>query len=126
MRPWKVVLLVDLALALGLGGGYLWWARENRALRQDLATARRAVEAQRGAERSWTARGIVRLVQRGQGVLWLTHETIPGLMEGMTMPFEAADEKLLDGLAPGDAVRFTLRAQNARLLVVAIEKEGPS
>jgi len=104
VRPWKVVLLVDLALALGLGGGYLWWARENRALRQELATARRAAEAQRGAERSWTARGIVRLVQRGQGVLWLTHEAIPGLMEGMTMPFEAADEKLLDGLAPGDAM----------------------
>jgi Cu/Ag efflux protein CusF len=58
--------------------------------------------------------------------VWLTHGDIPGLMEGMTMPFEAADARLLAGLSPGDRVRFTLKHQDGRLRLVAIEKEGPS
>jgi Cu/Ag efflux protein CusF len=123
MRLWKVVLLVDVALALGLGGGYLWWAREVRQLRQELATVREAARP-RVADGAWTARGIVRLVQRDAGVVWLTHEDIPDLMEGMTMPFHAASEKLLEGLSPGDPVRFTLKAQDGRLLVTAIRKDG--
>lgn len=123
MRLWKVIVLVDVALALGVGGGYLWWAREVRQLERELAAARQAAEARRLAEASWTARGIVRLVQRSQGVVWLTHETIPGLMEGMTMPFPAADGAVLDGLRPGDPVRFTLRREDGRLVVVAIEHE---
>lgn len=125
MRLWKVIVLVDVALALGAGGGYLWWAGENRALRQQLAETRRAAPA-RPASQVWNGRAVVRLVQRSQGVIWLTHEALPGLMEGMTMPFEAEREQLLDGLAPGDPVRFTLRQQGSRLLVVAIEKETPS
>lgn len=124
MRLWKVVLLVDLALALGLGAGYLWWARETRQLRDEVAALRQAAAPR--ATGSWTADGIVRLVQPGPGVVWLTHGDIPGLMPGMTMPFEAASARLLDGLAPGDRVRFTLRQSAGRLLVVAIEKEGPS
>jgi Cu/Ag efflux protein CusF len=124
MRLWKVVLLVDVALVLGLGGGYLWWAREVRQLRQELETTREAAQPRAVAGGSWTARGIVRLVQRDPGVVWLTHEDIPDLMEGMTMPFHAASEKLLEGLSPGDPVRFTLKAQDGRLLVTAIKKEG--
>ena len=124
MRLWKVVLLVDLALALGLGAGYLWSARENRRLRDEVAALRQAA-APRAAD-SWTTDGIVRLVQAGPGVVWLTHGDIPGLMPGMTMPFEAASPRLLDGLAPGDRVRFTLKQSAGQLRVVAIEKEGRS
>ena len=40
------------------------------------------------------------------------------------MPFQAASEKVLDGLSPGDPVRFTLKADDGRLLVTAIKKEG--
>jgi len=127
MRLWKVIVLVDVALALGAGGGYLWWAGQNRALRQELAEARRAGGAAgRPASQTWSGRAIVRLVQRTQGVIWLTHEALPGLMDGMTMPFETEREQLLDGLGPGDPVRFTLRQQGTRLLVVAIDKETPS
>jgi Cu/Ag efflux protein CusF len=126
MRLWKVVLLVDAALVLGLGGGYLWWAREVRQLRQELAATRDAAQSRAITGGSWTARGIVRLVQRDSGLVWLTHEDIPDLMEGMTMPFHAASEKLLDGLSPGDPVRFTLKAEDGRLLVTAIRKEGAS
>ena len=123
MRIWKVVLLVDLALALGVGGGYLWWAREVRTLRQELAAARQAVETRLAGERSWTVRGIVRVVLPSQGAIFITHETIPDLMAGMTMGFETEEPKILDGLRPGDPIRFTLRQQGQRLRVVAIEKQ---
>ena len=56
------------------------------------------------------------------GAVFLTHEAMPGLMEAMTMGFEAENPKLLDGLAPGDPVRFTVRKDGERLMLVAIEK----
>ncbi len=123
MRIWKVILLVDLALALGVGGGYLWWAREVRTLRQELAAARQAAETRLARERSWTVRGIVRVVLPSQGAIFITHETIPDLMPGMTMGFEAEDPKILDGLQPGDPIRFTLQQQGQRLRVVAIDRQ---
>jgi Cu/Ag efflux protein CusF len=122
MRLWKAILLVNLALALGLAGGYLHWSREVRRLHADLASARQAV-ASRGAVGSWTAHGIVRLVLRDQQAIFLTHEAIPGLMEGMTMGFETADPRLLAGLTPGDRVIFRLEQRGNKLLVVSIQKE---
>jgi Cu/Ag efflux protein CusF len=43
-------------------------------------------------------------------------------MDAMTMGFETDNAKLLDGLAPGDAVRFTVRREGERLVLIAIEK----
>ncbi len=122
MRLWKAIVAVDLALALGVGAGYLWWGREVGALRQELAGVRAGGGAAAGA-RAWSAHGIVRLVARDQQVVFLTHEAIPGLMEGMTMAFEAAEPAVLDGLAPGDRVVFTLEQRGGRTVVVRIEKE---
>jgi Cu/Ag efflux protein CusF len=123
VRLWKVVLLVDMALALGVGAGYLWWERDVRTLRAELAAARRADATGQASGRSWTVRGIVRGVVPSQGAVFLTHEAIPDLMAGMTMGFETADPKLLDGLKPGDPVRFTLQQQGQRLLIVAMERQ---
>jgi Cu/Ag efflux protein CusF len=52
----------------------------------------------------------------------LTHEAMPGLMEPMTMGFEAENPKLLNGLSPGDPVRFTVRKDGERLILIFIEK----
>ena len=38
------------------------------------------------------------------------------------MAFEPADSTMLNGLAPGDQVHFTLQKQGERLILVAIEK----
>jgi Cu/Ag efflux protein CusF len=123
MRAWKVVVLVDLALVVGFGGGYLWWAREVRSLRQNLA---RAAEAGNRAEGdgAWTTDGIVRATLPQLQAAVITHGRIPGLMSGMTMGFQAEEPALLAGLAPGDRVRFTVRRDGPRLLLVRIEKEG--
>ncbi len=122
MRLWKVVVLVNLALALGAGLGYVRWARENQDLRAQLTRARDAASRAQSSERTWVVRGIVRSVVPRLGAVFLTHEEIPGLMTGMTMGFEAEDPAILTGLAPGDRVRFTLRQKDDRLLLVAIEK----
>jgi len=122
MRLWKVILLVNLALALGVGLGFLRWAREVRDLRQELAKAREAASPRQVGPRSWTVNGIVRLVLPQAGAVFITHEAIPGLMQAMTMGFEAEDPKILDGLTPGDPVRFTVREKGERIFLVAIEK----
>ena len=125
MRLWKAVVLVNLALGLGVGVGYLRWAAENRALRAALAQAREEATRRESGERTWVVRGIVRSILPRLGVAYLTHEAIPGLMDPMTMGFEAEDAKILAGLKSGDAVQFTLRQKNDRVLLVAIQKTGP-
>jgi Cu/Ag efflux protein CusF len=120
MRLWKVIVLLNLALGLGIGLGYLRWAREVRVLQDEIARLR--AEATRPGPSSWTVRGIVRSVIPKLGAIFLTHEAMPGLMDAMTMGFEVEDPKLLEGLAPGDPVRFTVRKDSERLVLVAIEK----
>jgi Cu/Ag efflux protein CusF len=120
MRLWKVVVLLNIALGVGVGLGYLRWAREVRSLQDEVARLR--AEATRPGPQSWTVRGIVRSVIPKLGAIFLTHEALPGLMDAMTMGFEADDAKLLDGLTPGDAVRFTVRKDGDRLVLVAIER----
>jgi Cu/Ag efflux protein CusF len=123
MRLWKAIVLLNLALGLGVGGGYLWWAREVRALREELTRARETAARGQAGPRVWSAHGIVRLVLKDQNALFLTHEAIPGLMEGMTMGFQTVGGVILDGLAPGDRVLFTLEMRDGRVLVVGIQKE---
>jgi Cu/Ag efflux protein CusF len=120
MRLWKVLVLLNLALGVGIGLGYLRWAREVRGLQDEIDRLR--AEAARPSVQSWTVRGIVRSLIPKLGAVFLTHEALPGLMDAMTMGFETDDPKLLDGLAAGDPVRFTVRREGEKLILVAIEK----
>ena len=123
MRLWKAVALLNLALGIGLLGGYLWWGREATRLRRETT-----VTIQAGAagleEREWTARGVVRSVIPEINVLVLTHEDIPGFMPSMTMGFRAANPQLYAGLQVGDVIRFTLKGVPPNVTIVAITKEG--
>jgi Cu/Ag efflux protein CusF len=126
MRLWKVVVLVNLALGIGVAAGYLRWGREARLLREELVAGQAARPEAPGGERSWSVRGIVRGMVPGVGAVILTHEAMPGLMGPMTMAFEADDPKILAGLEPGDRVRFTVRHAADRLVLIAIAKDaGP-
>jgi Cu/Ag efflux protein CusF len=119
VRAWKVVLLVDLALALGVTGGYAWWGREVARLQDELRTARAAVQ---GGEREWTVHGVVRAVLPDLNVLVFTHDDIPGYMPSMTMGFRVASPQVSEGIRIGDAVRFTLKGVPPNLTVTAIQK----
>jgi Cu/Ag efflux protein CusF len=123
MRPWKVVVLVNLALALGVGGGFLWWGRQVARLQRDLAAARAQAAT---AERQWTVAGVVRAVLPELEVVVLTHEEIPGVMAPMTMGFRASSPKIYEGLGVGDAVRFTVRGAPPNVVIIGMEKIAPA
>lgn len=118
MRPWKVVLLLNLALALGVGWGYLWWGRQAARLQRELITTRSQAAA---VEREWTVNGVVRAILADLDVVVLTHEEIPAYMPPMTMGFRAASPKIYEGVRIGDAVRFTLRGAPPNVKIVALE-----
>lgn len=119
MRPWKAVLLTNLALVLGVGGGYVWWGREAERWRREVAEARSASAT---VERQWQVRGVVRAVLPEPGILIITHEEIPGWMPPMAMGFRTASPRIREAVGVGDEVRFTLRGVVPNVLVTAIEK----
>jgi Cu/Ag efflux protein CusF len=120
MRLWKVIVLLNLALLVGLGLGALHGARQARRLEAEIARLRAAAE--QAAPSTGSARGIVRGVLPSLGAVMLTHEALPGLMPAMTMAFPVGDPRLLEGLEPGDVVQFAVRREGDRLVLTAIEK----
>lgn len=121
MRAWRAVLLINLALAIGLGWGWVAWGRQAQRLARELEAVRTL--PQPGGERLFHGRGLVRATLPEIGVVVLSHADIPGYMPGMTMGFRADPPKIVEGFQPGDAVRFTLKGTLPYLNLVAIEKE---
>jgi Cu/Ag efflux protein CusF len=124
MRLYKVILLVNLAVGVGFLLGSLWWAQEIGRLRREATAVRKEGTARPLLDESWFAHGVVRVIAPDINRIIIDHEDIPGLMEAMTMSFEPDDPTMLNGLAPGDRVRFTLQKRDERLMLVAIEKDG--
>jgi Cu/Ag efflux protein CusF len=122
MRLYKVILLVNLALGVGFLLGTLWWAQEVGRLRREVIAKGQGVSARSSIEGRWSAQGIVQVVAPEINRIFIQHGDIPGLMEAMSMAFEPDDPKLLNGLAPGDQVHFTLQKKGERLMLVTIEK----
>jgi Cu/Ag efflux protein CusF len=124
MRLYKVILLVNLAVGVGFLLGSLWWAQEVGRLRRETTAVRKEGTARPLLDESWSAHGVVRVIAPDINRIIIDHEDIPGLMEAMTMSFEPDDPTMLNGLAPGDRVRFILQKRDERLRLVAIEKDG--
>jgi len=123
MKLWRVVLLVNLALGVGLLLGFLAWGRQAADLERQLRQVRRQV-AETGVERTWSLRGVVRAVLPDMNVIVLTHEDIPGYMGPMTMGFRVHEPQLYRGLDIGDPVRFTLKGVPPNLVITAIVREA--
>lgn len=124
MRPYKVIILVNLAIGVGFLLGSLWWGREVGRLRHELTALQQETVARPSAQGPWSAEGIVRVVAPEINRIFIDHAEIPGLMEAMTMAFEPEDPRLLNGVSPGDQVRFSLRQKAGRLILVGIEKSN--
>jgi Cu/Ag efflux protein CusF len=124
MRVWRVVVLVNLALAIGVGWGYVWWGQRAQRLSRELQAARVAALTT-GGEREYHGAGVVRADLADLGLIVITHGEIPGYMPAMTMGFRVASPKLMQAVKPGDAVRFVLRGTPPNLAIVAIDKAAP-
>jgi Copper binding periplasmic protein CusF len=122
MAVWKVALVLNLTLAVGLGLGYASWGRRTEALDRELDAARAQVErlerarqacaaGARAGEQQWEGRGIVRAIY--PQLLVVTHEEIRGLLPARTTGFRAAAATLRDPIRVGEAVRFSLRGTGA-------------
>ena len=118
MAVWRVVLLLNLALAIGIGWGYLWWGRETSRLTRELAEARAAA----AGPREYRSEGVVRAVLPDINVVVITHDEISGYMPAMTMGFRATSPKVYETVHIGDPVKFTLRGTPPNLALVALEK----
>ena len=123
MRLWRVVLLINLALGLGLLLGFLAWGREAARLGAELERVR-GQQLVAGVARTWQSRGVVRAVLPELNVVVLTHEDLVGYMGSMTMGFRVHDPKLYEGLDIGDTVRFTLAGTPPNVEITAIAKEA--
>ena len=122
MAVWKVVVLLDLALAVGVASGYVWWGGQANELRRDLVEAR--LEAAAGP-REYHGEGVIRAVLPEMGIIVITHDQIAGYMPAMTMGFRTNSPRVSEGVTVGDAVRFTLAGVPPNLALTAIEKLGP-
>jgi Cu/Ag efflux protein CusF len=122
VRLWRVVVLLNLAVAVGLLLGFLAWGRRAAELERELAMVR-SQAAVAGVARTWTVRGAVRAILPDMNVIVLTHEEIEGYMGPMTMGFRVHDPQVYRGLDIGDTVRFTLTGVPPNLVITAIAKD---
>ena len=77
----RVVVLLNLSLAIGIGWGYLFWGRDATRLSRELTEARAAA----AGPREYHGGGVIRAVLPDINVLVITHDEIPGYMPAMTM-----------------------------------------
>jgi len=122
MAMWRVVLLLNLALAVGVGWGYVWWGRQAEQLARELTAARAAAAT---GEREYRVTGVVRAILPEMNVLVVTHDEIPGYMPPMTMGFRTVAPQIHEAVQVGDAIRFVLRGTVPNLAIVAVEKVAP-
>ena len=126
MRLWRVVVLLNLAVGVGVFLGWLAWGREIPGLQRQLLESRQRVLVV-GGEQTWIVKGVVRAVIPEIQVLVLTHDEIPGFMQaGMTMGFKVQSPKVLERARAGDVVRFTLKGVTPDVRITDLVKEGQS
>jgi protein SCO1 len=71
------------------------------------------------------AKGVVVEVTLAERKVTIKHETIPGYMPGMTMPFEVKNTNELAGIEPGDPVSFRIIVSGNFGWIDQIHKTGP-
>jgi protein SCO1/2 len=70
----------------------------------------------------YRAVGVVDSINEQRTTVQIDHEDIKDLMPAMKMPFEVKDKSLLDQIAPGDRVAFTIQDMPYGLVVIEIKK----
>lgn len=81
-----------------------------------------ASTAKRVTNGDYPGKGQVTKINSDLGSFEMDHEEIVGVMPPMRMEFYVSDKKLLNGLAVGDQIDFTLRYKDGTEVVTAISK----
>lgn len=95
------IFIVILALA---GAGLLFLIFWNTDEFGNNAAKATKIEGPESSSERHATRGIVRASGESDEVLFIEHETIPGVMPSMTMPFVLGDREAWGKFSPGDAV----------------------
>lgn len=125
MSLWRVAVLMNLALVIGVSLGYLAWGRDVGRLERELVRAQWRMPAP-GIPRVFTAQGVVRALMPESDMILLTHGEIEGYMAPMTMAFRVSDPEIRQGLEVGDVVQFTLHGIPPDLQITEIVRLGKS
>ena len=72
--------------------------------------------------RYFCGKGEVVSVDKEAMSVTIKHEDIEGFMAAMTMRFKAEEPDVIEGISPGDRVRFTLKDMPDKYRLVYIEK----
>ena len=80
--------------------------------------------AQRQPQNTYRLQGQVLSIEAPRKTLTIKHSEIKGLMPAMTMPYTVKDDRLLNGLTPGDLVDATLVIVSNDAYLTAITKTG--
>ena len=73
-------------------------------------------------DKEYDVKGKVVAVNPDKPSVTLDHEDIPGLMNAMTMEFDVADRKLLEGIKAGDQVQGRLKKQASGNVITQLQK----
>lgn len=73
---------------------------------------------------TFIGRGVVKDILPKERQVIIAHEAIPGFMDAMTMGFEVKEERLLEGIARGSEVTFTVEKTQDSLYLTALAREG--
>jgi protein SCO1 len=81
--------------------------------------------AAQGSVQRFALRGIVKEIDKAGSEVTVEHETIPGYMQGMTMPFPVRDDpKVVQILRPGDRIEATLVVDGGNFWLEKILTKG--
>lgn len=73
---------------------------------------------------TFVGQGVVKDILPKERQVIIAHEAIPGFMDAMTMGFEVKEERLLEGIARGSEVTFTVEKTQDSLYLTALAREG--
>jgi Cu(I)/Ag(I) efflux system periplasmic protein CusF len=77
------------------------------------------------ASRSVQGVGVVTAIAPEAGRLTINHDEIKGFMGAMEMAYPVARPALLNGLKPGDKIRFVINRRNGTIIGVTITRRTP-
>jgi len=90
-----------------------------------LPVAAQPADAAQTHQQIHTVKGVVIEVMPAEKQIKIKHDSIPGYMPGMTMPFNVHDTNELTGLQPGDPVSFRILTTTNDGWIDQIHKTGP-